>query len=117
MIGGAVGAVSRYQLDLVVSQRIDSRFPWGIFLVNITGAFVVGLLFAMFESRTTVDPTLRVALTTGFLGAYTTFSTLMLDTARLSEAGELMGAAANLVGSMVVGMAAVALGMGLGRAL
>src|SRR4051794_31595105 len=74
-IAGAAGTLVRYWLDGAISRRMGG-FPWGTFVVNVTGAFLVGLVFTALAERTTVEPWVRSSLTIGFLGAYTTFSTL-----------------------------------------
>ncbi|MFN2451010.1 MAG: fluoride efflux transporter CrcB [Candidatus Dormibacteria bacterium] len=115
--GGAVGAYGRYLVDGLVSRRTTGAFPWGTFVVNISGAFVLGLLATVLTARTTLDPAIRTSLTIGFLGAYTTFSTLAFESARLIEGGNYSAAFVNLAGSILVGLAAVFAGMAAGRAL
>ena len=78
---------------------------------------MLGLLFTLMTERFTTDPSLRTSLTVGFLGAYTTFSTLTLETYRLLEDGALVSAAGNLLGSCAAGMLAIYLGIVLGRVL
>ena len=116
-VAGALGAVARYGLDRFVGRRVSGEFPWGIFAVNISGAFVLGVLFTLLTERWRPDAWLRDSLTVGFLGAYTTFSTLSLDSYRLFARGEPGLALANLAGSVTVGLAAVYLGILAGRAL
>jgi CrcB protein len=116
-VAGALGALARYGLQGFVADRAGTGFPWGTFAVNVSGAFVLGLLFTLLTERFATDPTLRTSLTVGFLGAYTTFSTLMLESYRLMADGAIASAFANLAGSCVAGMAAVYLGIVLGRAL
>jgi CrcB protein len=112
---GALGAVGRYWLDGAVSRRTGGGFPWGTFAVNVTGSFLLGLLFTLLTERYRVDPWLRSGLTIGFLGAYTTFSTLSLETYRLLEDGAPGLAAANALGSLAAGLAALYVGVVLGR--
>jgi CrcB protein len=116
-VAGALGARSRYALEGFVSDRTGSGFPWGTLVVNVSGAFVLGMIFTLLTDRWTADPWLRSSLTIGFLGAYTTFSTLSFESYRLLEDGALGLAAANLLGSSAAGLAAVYLGVVLGRAL
>jgi len=116
-IAGALGALARYGLEGVVSRRAGGVFPWGTFVVNITGAFVLGFLFTVMTERLRVSPALRTSLTVGFLGAYTTFSTLSYETFRLIEDGAVWLAAANGLGSLAAGLVAVYLGVVLGRVL
>ena len=116
-VAGAFGALARYGLEGFVSRRAPGAFPWGTFVVNISGSFVLGLLFTLLTERMSVDPWLRSALTIGFLGAYTTFSTLSLETYRLLSDGALGLALANSLGSLGAGLIAVYLGVVSGRAL
>jgi CrcB protein len=114
---GALGALARYGLEGLVSRRAPGAFPWGTFAVNITGAFVLGFVFTVMTEQLTVAPWIRGAVTIGFLGAYTTFSTLSFETYRLAEDGALGLAAANALGSLAAGLTAVYLGVVAGRAL
>jgi fluoride exporter len=96
-VAGAAGALARYGLDGLISRRA-ALFPWGTFVVNVTGAFALGLLVTVFTERTT---------TAAWIGAYTTFSTLSLETYRLLEEGAVALALVNAVGSMAAGLLAV----------
>ena len=116
-VGGALGAVGRYIVDVAVLDRFAGAFPLGILVVNVSGAFAVGVLAALIIDRGTLPADLRAPIMVGFLGAYTTFSTLMLDSWRLIEDGLPLLAMANIVGSAVLGLVAVAAGLWLGRAL
>jgi CrcB protein len=115
--GGAAGAVGRYLVDTAVLDRFSGAFPLGILVVNVSGAFLVGLLAALIVDRGVLPADLRNPLIVGFLGAYTTFSTLMLDSWRLIEDGLPLLAIANIVGSVALGVVAVVAGLWLGRAL
>ena len=115
--GGAAGAVARYLVDNAVLERYAGAFPLGILVVNLSGAFVLGLLAALIIDRGVLPTELRSPLLVGFLGAYTTFSTLMLDTWRLVEDGLPALAVVNLVGSSALGIVAVVGGLLVGRAL
>jgi CrcB protein len=86
---GALGALARYGLEGVVSRRLPTSFPWGTFVVNVSGALVLGFLLTLMTEQLTTAPWLRSALTIGFLGAYTTFSTLQYEPYRLLEDGAL----------------------------
>jgi fluoride exporter len=116
-LGGFAGAVARYLVDGFVADRTGGSFPWGTLLINLTGSFLLGLLFAMSQERAILPAEIRGPLMIGFLGAYTTFSTFMLESWRLVEAGAWGAVAANLGGSVVLGFVAVAAGLTLGRAL
>ena len=116
-IGGFAGAISRYLVDGFVTDRTAGAFPWGTFVVNATGSFVLGLLFAMTTERAILPADIRGPVMIGFIGAYTTFSTYMLESWGLVESGSYAPAFANLAGSVLVGLIAVALGLVIGRAL
>ena len=116
-VGGAAGAVSRYLLQGWVDDLAGGRFPWGTFVINISGSFALGVIFALAVDRAVLSPEVRVPIMVGFISAYTTFSTLMLESWRLVEEGDLVFAFANLAGSVVVGMIAVVAGLAIGRAL
>lgn len=113
--GGALGAIARYLVDVWVSERAGAAFPFGTLVINVSGSFVVGLLAALLMERGVVDPELRPFLMIGFLGAYTTFSTWMLESLRLAEGGEWVAVVANIGGSVALGMLAVTFGLLVGR--
>jgi CrcB protein len=114
-LGGALGALARYGVDEWIGRRAGA-FPWGILVVNVTGAFLIGLMTEALEPRFE-SGWVRPLIVTGFLGAYTTFSTLSLDTYRLLDRGELDQALANVLGTVVLGLLAVWAGLRLGQAL
>lgn len=116
-LGGAAGACARYAVDIVVTERVGSFFPFGTMLINVTGSFILGLLFALAMEREVLSPEIRAPLIIGFLGAYTTFSTWMLQSWALIEQGAWISAGVNLVGSVVLGLMAVVAGLALGRAI
>jgi CrcB protein len=116
-IGGFAGAVARWVVDGRISAWTGGSLPWGTFAVNVSGSFFVGLLFALVVERATLPTELRGPLMIGFLGAYTTFSTLALESWRMIEDGAWLYASANLVGSVIVGVVAVVIGVALGRAI
>jgi CrcB protein len=106
---GGVGAVARFLVDGWIGSATDSDFPLGTFAINISGAFLLGLLTGL---AVTGDALVLTGVAT--LGSYTTFSTWMLETHRLREDGEFATALANVVVSVVVGLGAVALGRAIG---
>ena len=114
-VAGALGALARYGLEGWVSRRAGS-FPWGTFVVNVSGSFLLGLLVTLLGERFAVAPWVRASLTIGFLGAYTTFSTLSLESYRLLEGRSYALAGANLAGSLAAGVLALYGGVVLGRA-
>jgi CrcB protein len=117
-IGGFFGAVSRYLVDGWDSGSTKTgAFPIGTFVINLSGAFFLGVLFALTLEKAALDVRVRGPLMIGFIGAYTTFSTLMLESWRLGEDGSWGLALLNLGLSGVLGMIAVFAGLTLGRAL
>ncbi len=116
-IGGAAGAVSRYVVDGWIATRAAGAFPWGTFVINLSGSLALGILFALAIERGTLPASIRAPLMIGFLGAYTTFSTLMLESWRLLEDGALALAFLNAFGSVGLGLIAVFAGLTIGRAL
>lgn len=114
-IGGFLGSVTRYWISGVVMERSDSGFPLGTLIVNLTGSFLIGIFFAMTLERFSIGESSRILLAVGFLGAYTTFSTLMLESYTMMEAGELLLTGLNMAGSVILGFLAFYLGLILGR--
>lgn len=114
-VGGACGAAARFALDSWVSARASGDFPWGTLLVNVSGTFMLGLLFSLAVERGVLSAEIRLPLLVGFLGSYTTFSTWMLETLRLVEEGAWLAAVVNAAGSVMLGMAAVVVGIAIGR--
>jgi CrcB protein len=113
---GSIGAIARMLVATAVSERLGTLVPYGTWLINVSGCFLIGLLVGAIEAHV-VSPALRPALAIGFLGAYTTFSTFGLETMTLLEEGSLFLATVYVAGSLVVGVAMVALGLWLGRSL
>lgn len=109
---GGVGAVLRFSVDWLVSMRAGFRFPYGILVVNVSGAFVLGVLAG---SSLHGDGYLLAGV--GLLGSYTTFSTWMLDTQELEARDDRRGAAVNVVLSLALGLGAAAVGHAIGSAL
>ncbi|MDE3113368.1 MAG: fluoride efflux transporter CrcB [Chloroflexota bacterium] len=113
-LGGFGGAVLRYVVDGWIAGR-GSAFPFGTLAVNVTGSLALGLLFALTIERAVVPASVRAPVMVGFIGAYTTFSTYMLESWRLLEDGSWTLAITNLVGSVILGLVSVAAGLALGR--
>jgi fluoride exporter len=109
---GGIGALARFALDTAVSQRAGSAFPWGTLTVNLSGALVLGVL-----AGADVAGDALLLAGTATLGAYTTFSTWMLESHRLGEDGEPARMWLNIGGSLAAGLVAVALGKAIGGAL
>jgi CrcB protein len=109
VVMGGVGAVLRFLLDRAVSRRTAGAFPYGTLAVNLSGALVLGFL-----SGLALSPHLALVIGTALVGSYTTFSTWMLETQRIGEERQRVPTAANIVVSLVLGLAAAALGLWLG---
>lgn len=104
-LASGAGAVARYVLDQLVARRLGPDFPWGTLVVNTTGSFVLGLVVGgLSGSAATV-------LGAGFAGGYTTLSTLVWESLALAEDGSSAGAGLNVLGSVVLGLGAGALGL------
>lgn len=113
--GGAFGAVARYGVGVASVKLFGHGFPWGTLIVNIVGSFLMGLLIAKLAQMDGVSQDVRHLCATGFLGAFTTFSTFSLDFVTLWERGEMLHAALYMVASVVVGIAALFLALWLMR--
>ncbi len=116
-LGGALGALARYQVAAVVQARVPVGFPYGTFVVNVTGCFIMGFATALLTERLVVHPNWRFLVPIGFVGAYTTFSTFELDTFRAASEGAWWIAAVNMFGSFVVGYVALWAGFVVARGL
>ena len=116
-IGGFFGAIARYVVDGWTTGFTGGSFPWGTLAVNLSGSFVLGLLFALTAERAILPAEIRAPVLIGFIGAYTTFSTWMLETMRLAEDGAMVAAAGNIAGSIALGLVAVFAGLAVGRAI
>ena len=116
-VGGFAGAVARYLIDGRISTATGGGFPFGTLAINVSGSFAIGLLFVLAVERAALPAEWRASLMIGFLGSYTTFSTLTLESWRMIEDGAWVAAGGNLLGSMMLGMASVIGGIALGRAI
>ena len=116
-LGGFFGAATRYLVDGWISRASSGAFPWGTLAINVSGSFLLGVLFAAATERAVLPAEIRPPVMIGFIGAYTTFSTWMLESWRLAEDGAVLAALTNLAGSVVLGVIAVVFGLAIGRAL
>ena len=116
-IGGALGAVSRYALSSLINELAARPSVLGMLIVNLTGSLLLGLLLGYAEERAELPEVWRVAGGAGFIGAYTTFSTLMFESVDRLEQGEAVFVLAYLAGSIVAGLALAYAGLLAGRAL
>ncbi len=113
-IGGFLGAIARYLLGAYLGSRYGVRFPYGTFVVNMTGCFLIGLVMALL-ARTTASAYWRYLLPIGFIGAYTTFSTFEYETLRAIQDGQMLTGLLNIAVSVIAGFIAVWAGDALGR--
>lgn len=110
LVAAAVGASARYLIDGFVQDHTEGTFPWGTFIVNVTGCLVLGTIVGLGMYHD-LDSTTRTVLGTGGMGAYTTFSTFTFETVRLAEEGAVNQAFRNAAGSLVIGLAAASAGL------
>jgi CrcB protein len=103
-IFGAVGTLARYGLQGVVQIRAGGAFPYGTLLINLTGCFLLGLIGQFTLNRMLISPDWRVAITVGFFGGYTTFSSFGWETAKMLEDGEWLRASTYVAASVFVGL-------------
>src|SRR5437867_2289116 len=113
--GGAAGAVARYSVTLAVAMFWKRDFPLATLLINVSGSFILGLFSTLAAERMAIDPLWRLLVATGFVGAYTTFSTFEYETQRLTEIGAAGWATLNVLASVVAGFLAVRLGVMIAR--
>ncbi|HUI10550.1 MAG TPA: fluoride efflux transporter CrcB [Bacteroidota bacterium] len=114
-IGGGIGAAARYLLQGVVYKFAGTEFPYGTIVVNVLGCFTIGLLMSSMEDRFLATPALRLFLTIGILGGFTTFSSFSYETMALLREGNLLAGGINVVASVLLCLGATWLGLGLGR--
>jgi fluoride exporter len=103
-IFGAVGTLLRYGIQVFTQVETGSTFPWGTLLINLTGCFLLGLVGQITLNRMMLSPDWRVAITVGFFGGYTTFSSFGWETAKMLEGGEWLPATCYVAASVVIGL-------------
>jgi len=115
-LGAIAGALSRYYLTLWFAQRFGTAFPYGTFFINLTGCFGMGFFLTVaLERVAAIPPEVRLMVTTGFLGAYTTFSTYGLESVTLLRNRNFPAASFYWAGSAILGIISVQLGVLLAR--
>ena len=108
LAGGALGTGLRYSLSTLIYSVIkEPTFPYANLAINVSGSFMIGLLAELFESRLLIPPMMRIAVLTGVLGGYTTFSSFSFETYALLRDGETLRAVVNMAASVLLGLAAV----------
>lgn len=113
--GGFLGAIARYALGVWIEAVWRREFPLPTFTINVSGCFILGLFLTLASERLDIGPMWRLLVATGFVGAYTTFSTFEYETHRLTQTGGWGWALLNIVGSVVAGFLALRLGVFLAR--
>jgi CrcB protein len=116
-LGGFIGSASRFWISSVTYRILGQDFPYGTLLVNVVGAFLIGFLMAVFEERFLVSPNLRIFLTIGVLGGFTTFSTFSYETVSLLREGSYLTGTANILYSLLNCLGATWFGGVIGKLL
>jgi CrcB protein len=115
--GAILGANARYWLGDWAAQKWGAAFPYGTFIINITGSLVIGLFLSLATERLMIDPRWRLFFAVGFLGSYTTFSTYTYESFSLIYDGQWLAGLANLLGSSLLGVLCAGVGVLLARSL
>lgn len=116
-VGAAAGGVSRFYLTVAMQQRFGDAFPWGTLLINVTGSLLLGFIIRYAMATPSMSLELRLMLTTGFCGGYTTFSAYSYETAVMLEKGEYGRASLYSIGSVVLALLATFAGFMIARAI
>jgi CrcB protein len=116
-VGGAVGSVARYLMSIGAGKLFGTEFPWGTLIINITGSFLIGAFIGLFATKWNLSQSVRIFLTVGICGGYTTFSTYSLDAWYLIERGEAWTSLAYMLASVVLSVTALVSALHLIRAL
>jgi len=116
-MGGALGAIARYQVSAMIHARVPIGFPWGTFIVNVSGCLAMGFVMTLLTDRLVLNPEWRYLVPIGFLGAYTTFSTFAYEAFAANLEGAWPVAAAYVASSVAVGYLALWAGVVLGRSV
>jgi fluoride exporter len=116
-LGGCLGSILRFWLGSYIGSRMGTRFPYGTFVINVSGSFLIGLVFALLSAKTSWSPNWRYLIPIGFIGGYTTFSSFEFESLRSIQDGQI-GLGLLYVGlSVVLGFVAVWGGMVTGTAI
>ncbi len=108
-LAASLGGMARYGLNELLGKIMPQTFPWGIFIVNVLGCFIFGLVWAMGEFLQLFNETAKQYLLLGFIGSFTTFSTFIYDAEKLRQSGLKLAMVANILGQMLLGLGAFVL--------
>lgn len=115
LAGGGLGALSRYGVSLLAVGLFGARFPWGTLIVNLTGCFLIGIVYSLGDRTNLVSHSVRLFFMTGYLGALTTFSTYALETVNSARGADFLIAVTNFCFNNIFGAALIILGIWIGR--
>lgn len=115
-VGGFLGALSRYYVSKGSMMILGNRIPFGTLVVNVVGSFILGFIFTLSVEKLAISENMRFLIATGFLGAFTTFSTFSVESLYLIEDGAYMSATAFIAGNVILSLAAAFIGIYLARA-
>lgn len=115
--GAILGANARYWIADWASQKIGTGFPYGTLIINFTGSLLLGFFLTLATEKLMIDPRWRLMVSVGFLGAYTTFSTYTFESFNLISKGQWLPGLINLIGSSILGLIAVGIGVYLGKSI
>ena len=110
-LGGAIGSALRYLVSVWFVETVGPSLPWGTFAINVTGSFAIGVVLQLAATQPAFNPYVRLFLAAGVLGGYTTFSTFAFETLALGQSERMPAAILYAAGSVLLGVAAAALGM------
>jgi len=114
-LGGSLGAIARYAVASLIQTRVAAGFPWGTFVVNVSGCLVMGVATTLLTDRLSANAAWRYLISIGFIGAYTTFSTFEMELFRANSEGAWLIGGAYVVASVVVGYLALWCGVVVAR--
>ena len=114
-IGGCIGSIARFWVGSYIGARMGTRFPYGTFVVNISGSFLIGFSVTLLTAKANLSPNWRYFIPVGLIGGYTTFSTFEFETLRSVQDGLFVNASLNVVLSVLLGFIAVWAGVVAGR--
>ncbi|MCH3981828.1 MAG: fluoride efflux transporter CrcB [Prevotella sp.] len=110
-LGGAIGSVCRFLISKAIQGSLFTAFPWGTMVVNLLGCFLIGAIYGLFDRGALLDPHLKLFLTVGFCGGFTTFSTFMNEDLHLFREDNILYGALYAGGSVTLGLLAVWIGI------